>query len=78
MRTADGHPDDDLAVYALDALGGAPRRAVERHLAHCPTCRCELAAHRETLSRLTAAAEPPPGLWGRIVATTGPARPSTS
>ena len=43
MTTAD-HPLDDLALYALDALDPDEARAVEAHLAGCPSCRAELDA----------------------------------
>jgi hypothetical protein len=34
--------DEDLALYALQALEGDDRVALERHLAGCPACRLEL------------------------------------
>lgn len=64
----DVHPLDDVAAYALDALDGAERQAVGDHLAGCPTCRHELAAHQETLVLLAPEEAPPPALWDRIVA----------
>ncbi len=33
---------DDLALYALQALGGEERTRLEEHLANCATCRLEL------------------------------------
>jgi anti-sigma-K factor RskA len=33
---------EDLALYALNALAGDERAALEKHLATCPTCRLEL------------------------------------
>lgn len=33
---------DDLALYALNALEGGERTALEQHLANCPECRREL------------------------------------
>lgn len=61
------HPRDDLAVYALDALEGDERAALEAHLATCPECQEELVAYRETLSFTVEDEAPPPDLWDRIV-----------
>src|SRR5579863_8391918 len=33
---------EDLALYALDALAGEDRAALEKHLSGCPSCRLEL------------------------------------
>jgi len=33
---------EDLALHALNALGGEERASLERHLASCPSCRLEL------------------------------------
>jgi len=33
---------EDLALHALDALGGEERASLERHLGACPSCRAEL------------------------------------
>lgn len=41
--TPDGHVHTELGAYVLGALEPAERRAVEDHLAHCDTCRNELA-----------------------------------
>lgn len=76
----DVHPLDDVAAYALDALDGAERQAVDDHLAGCPTCRDELATHQETLILLAPEEAPPPALWDRIAAdiATPPAAPVTA
>src|SRR5271156_5254797 len=34
--------DEDLALYALDALSGEERAVLEQHLATCAECRLEL------------------------------------
>src|SRR5271168_4244200 len=34
--------DEDLALYALDALSGEERAVLEQHLATCASCRLEL------------------------------------
>lgn len=61
---------DLLGVYALDALDPDERDHVERHLPGCPSCRTELARHREVLAPLSLPAGPPPtGLWERIAMT---------
>lgn len=41
---ADGHVHTELGAYVLGALEPDERRAVEDHVAHCPTCRDELAS----------------------------------
>jgi anti-sigma-K factor RskA len=65
------HPLDELAVYALDALEGEERRAVEAHLATCPECAAELDAHRAALAALTLDEPPPPVVWSRIASQIG-------
>jgi hypothetical protein len=69
---AGDHPRDDLAAYALDAVDGAERRAIESHLALCHSCRRELAAHEEVLSRMIVDERPPATVWDQIVAQTQP------
>jgi anti-sigma-K factor RskA len=71
----EGHPLDDVAAYALGALEGDERHALEAHLLTCPACQAELAGHHEALARLTPDAAPPPALWERIVANL-PAEPA--
>lgn len=65
------HPEDDLALYALDALDGEERAAVEAHLASCPSCMALVEEHRTTLAALTADEAPPPAVWQRISADIG-------
>jgi hypothetical protein len=68
---ASGHPVDDLAAYAIDALDPAERHAVDDHLAHCSACSAELAGHRETLGALAPVEVPPPEVWQHITAAIG-------
>ncbi|HEV7758640.1 MAG TPA: zf-HC2 domain-containing protein, partial [Acidimicrobiales bacterium] len=76
----DRHPIDDLAVYALDALDGPERVALERHLAGCPACRAELDALRATAAHLVRPTAPPAHLWRSITAalTPAPAAPGSA
>ena len=67
------HPEDELALYALDALEGDERDAVEAHLASCPSCLALVDEHRATLAALTADEAPPPAVWQRIAADIGAA-----
>jgi anti-sigma factor RsiW len=58
---------DMLGAYALDAVSPDEASEIATHLADCPRCREELAAHREVagvLGNLTGTA--PAGLWNRI------------
>ena len=68
---APAHPQDELALYALDALEGDERDAVEAHLASCPSCLALVDEHRATLGALTADEAPPPAVWQRIAADIG-------
>ena len=70
---APAHPEDELALYALDALEGDERDAVEAHLASCPSCLALVDEHRATLAALTADEAPPPAVWQRIAADIGAA-----
>jgi anti-sigma-K factor RskA len=65
------HPRDDLAAYAVDALEGDERRAIEDHLAGCVACRALLAEHHDVLAGLTPDELPPPSVWPRVAADTG-------
>jgi anti-sigma factor RsiW len=59
-----------LGAYALDATEQAERAQVEAHLAECPRCRAEVAAHLEMAALLgSAATEAPPGLWDKIASS---------
>ncbi len=53
---------DDLALYALNALTGGDRLALEQHLAACPACRLELEQLRadSALLALSATGAKPP------------------
>jgi hypothetical protein len=57
-----------LGVYALDAVEGEERDAVELHLRECPRCRAEVAEHREVAALIAHGGTPAPaGVWDRIV-----------
>ncbi len=71
----DAHPHDDLAVYAIDALEGDERAAVEAHIAGCEQCQAELAGYRETLSMTIDDERPPPWLWDQIASDAQAAPP---
>ena len=63
-----------LGAYALDALDADERQEVEDHLATCPRCRAEIAAHREVAALLgnpagDVPAVAPEDLWDRISAS---------
>jgi len=65
------HPEvvDLLGAYALDALEGDERAAVEHHARHCRPCMDEIVDHREVAGLLTPGwAKPPAGLWEKIAA----------
>jgi anti-sigma factor RsiW len=65
-----------LGVYALDAVEGDERAAIERHLATCPRCRAEVEEHREVAALLAdPGADAPPGLWDRIAGSLDEAPP---
>lgn len=72
----EGHPRDELAAYALDALDAAERRVVDDHLAGCDVCRAELAEHHETLAELAPDEAAPADVWDRIAAGIGAAEPA--
>jgi hypothetical protein len=76
VSTIVDHPADDLAVYAVDALDGPDRAALELHLAGCPLCRHELDTFREALALTLIDVMPPGTVWDAIVAEIG--RPSTA
>jgi anti-sigma factor RsiW len=66
-----------LGAYALDAVDPDEARQVEDHLAECPRCRAEVAAHREVAALLTSSpADPvPDGVWDKIAAELGDTPP---
>ncbi|MCU1495417.1 MAG: hypothetical protein JWO62_3181 [Acidimicrobiaceae bacterium] len=56
-----------LGTYALDAVDAEEALAVEEHLATCPRCRAEVAAHREVAALLgNSGGAAPEGLWEQI------------
>lgn len=69
MMDAGGHSELQalLGAYALGAVEGAERVAIEAHLEGCAPCRRELAQLREAAGTLPTAPRPPDELWRRIV-----------
>ena len=68
-----------LGAYALDAVEADERRVIEAHLAECPRCRAEVAAHQEMAALLgSAGADAPAGLWEKIATSIGQDRPQRS
>ncbi|MGH9112048.1 MAG: RskA family anti-sigma factor, partial [Acidimicrobiales bacterium] len=67
-QRGEGHPLDELAIYALDAVSDDDRREIEDHLAGCSVCQTELAAHRAALAHLVVDEAPPPTVWDAVVA----------
>lgn len=66
-----GHPEGELAAFALNALDDAEFQAVFHHVIRCPHCQEVLLGFQETAARLTASApevELPPGLKQRVLA----------
>jgi hypothetical protein len=58
-----------VAAYALDAVDRDEAEALEAHIATCPRCSAELAAHREVTGLFAySGQEAPAGLWDRIAA----------
>ncbi len=58
-----------LGAFALDAVDGDERDAVERHLAECRPCRTEVAEHREVAALMASGWVPAPeGVWDSIAA----------
>jgi anti-sigma-K factor RskA len=55
-----GHPqhEEDFDLYALGALEGEEKQALEAHIAGCPACEAKLAEARGRVSLLALAAEP--------------------
>src|SRR4051795_8187578 len=65
MMAPGDHFANELPLYALDALEGEERVAVEKHLRECSDCRSEVEVLRED--------------WALIaLSATGPAAPSRS
>ncbi len=72
------HPQDLLALYALDALEDREEAAVEAHVDRCPACRNEAAMFLEAAAGLGAAAAaiaPPAHLRTRLLGAVGPQAP---
>ncbi len=64
-------PCDDVTFFCLGALDGDELSAFDAHLASCASCTDEVEASRVSVASLglsAPAAEPPPGLWGTILA----------
>jgi len=56
-----------LGAYALDAVSPEEAAEIRQHLAECPRCRAEVAAHREVAGVLgNLGGTAPAGLWSRI------------
>jgi hypothetical protein len=59
-----------LGAYALDAVEGEEREAIELHLRECPRCRAEVAEHREVAALIAHGGAPAPaGVWDKIVSS---------
>jgi anti-sigma factor RsiW len=61
-----------LGAYALDATSEDEREQVEAHLAGCPRCQAELAAHREMVAMMATgfSSEVPEQVWEKVAAST--------
>lgn len=65
-----GEATELLGAYALDAIEGEERDALERHTEDCAECQAEIVNHREVAGLLTPGwARPPDAVWGRIAAS---------
>jgi anti-sigma-K factor RskA len=68
-----------LGAYALDAVDEDERAEVEAHLATCPRCRAEVAAHREVAALMAnGGVAAPEGLWDRIAEELSPELPASA
>jgi anti-sigma-K factor RskA len=68
-----------LGAYALDAVDDGERAEIEAHLATCPRCRAEVAAHREVTALLAnSGVSAPDGLWDRIAHGLSPELPASA
>jgi anti-sigma-K factor RskA len=68
-----------LGAYALDAVDDDERVEVEAHLATCPRCRAEVAAHREVAALMANGGDAAPeGLWDRIAEGLSPELPASA
>jgi hypothetical protein len=64
-----------LGVYALNAVEGDERGAIEGHLRECPRCRAEVSQHLEVAGLLVGGAAAPAALWERISRALEPEAP---
>ena len=65
-----------LGAYALHATEPDEVAIIEAHLAECPKCRAEVAAHLEVATLLgNSGGDAPDGLWDRIADTLEEAPP---
>ena len=72
---------DDLALYALDALDGAQKAAVEEHVVTCAACRRELESLRGDMALLTLSASgphPPQRSRDRLMSAIAAERPGAA
>jgi anti-sigma-K factor RskA len=81
MNVADDHSrwNDDLAAYAIGALGPEETVSFAAHLAGCDRCRGELHRLAPAVELLPASVEqlrPPPALRGRIMAAIAEQEPA--
>ncbi|HEV8063624.1 MAG TPA: anti-sigma factor [Acidimicrobiales bacterium] len=59
--------EEMLGAYALDAVSPAEREEIENHLAECPRCQQEVAAHLQVAGVLgSLGGTAPVGLWDKI------------
>ena len=70
MRLFSRRAHELSGAYALDALDDAERERFERHLQRCPACADDVRRMTSTATAMAmaVAAEPPPGLKGRVLA----------
>ncbi len=70
MTASDGHPDDLLELFALNALQPDQSDAVARHLADCRRCRRIVSRTQEISAALAedVATDPPAGLRNSVLA----------
>lgn len=70
MTASDGHPDDLLELFAMNALQPDQRDAVARHLADCRRCRRIVSRTQEVSAALAedVATDPPAGLRNSVLA----------
>lgn len=60
MTERDHIPQEDLALYAMQALSGGESAVVRAHVAECPTCQAELAELTEDLALVAMSVEQRP------------------